>query len=70
MPFQIQISREFHYGTLSIPMGIQRTDLDLLSTQYRVSKKNLILLKFKLAALHSCNLTDVDLKQNLIPSGS
>ena len=70
MPFQIQISREFHYGTLSIPMAIQRTDLDLLSTQYRVSKKNLILLKFKLAALHSCNLTDVDLKQNLIPSGS
>ena len=28
MPFQIQISREFHYGTLSIPIGIQRTDLD------------------------------------------
>ena len=28
MPFQIQISREFHYGTLSIPIGIQRTDRD------------------------------------------
>ena len=26
MPFQIQISREFHYGTLSIPIGMQRTD--------------------------------------------
>ena len=38
MPFQIQISREFHYGALSIPMGIQRTDRDL-STQYRTSKK-------------------------------
>ena len=62
------ISREFLYGTLSIPVGIQRTDRDLV--HYRVSKKNLILLKFKLAALHSCNLTDVDLKQNLIPSGS
>ena len=29
-----------------------------------------MLLKFKLAALHSCNLTDIDLKQHLIPSGS
>ena len=29
MPFQIQISREFHYGTLSIPIaGIQRTGRD------------------------------------------
>ena len=28
MPFQIQISREFHYGTLSIPIGTQRTDRD------------------------------------------
>ena len=28
MPFQVQISREFHYGTLSIPIGIQRTDRD------------------------------------------
>ena len=28
MPFQIQISREFHCGTLSIPIGIQRTDRD------------------------------------------
>ena len=28
MPFQIQISREFHYGTLSIPIGIQGTDRD------------------------------------------
>ena len=28
MPFQIQISREFHYGTLSIPIGIQRADRD------------------------------------------
>ena len=28
MPFQIQISHEFHYGTLSIPIGIQRTDRD------------------------------------------
>ena len=35
MPFQIQISREFHYGTLSIPIGIQRTD----RTQHRMSKK-------------------------------
>ena len=26
MPFQIQISRVFPYGTLSIPIGIQRTD--------------------------------------------
>ena len=36
----------------------------LLCTQYRVSKK-LILLKFELASLHSCNLTNVDVKQNL-----
>ena len=28
MLFQIQISREFHCGTLSIPIGIQRTDRD------------------------------------------
>ena len=28
MPFQIQISREFHYGTLTILIGIQRTDRD------------------------------------------
>ena len=28
MPFQIQISREFHYGTISIPIGIQSTDRD------------------------------------------
>ena len=28
MPFQIQISREFHYGSLSIPIGIQRTVRD------------------------------------------
>ena len=28
MLFQIQISREFHYGTLSIPIGVQRTDRD------------------------------------------
>ena len=28
MPFQIQISREFYYGTLSIPIGIRRTDRD------------------------------------------
>ena len=39
MPFQIQISREFHYGTLSIPIGIQRADRDKVHSTARMSKK-------------------------------
>ena len=38
MPFQIQISREFHYGTLSIPM-VYREQIVTKYTQYRMSKK-------------------------------